>query len=263
VSDRDHASGEIPPGEPVSEETVPGKTVAGETALGKTDLGETLGEPVSGKMVAGTMASDEWDALVLVGRIARPNGLRGHVAVNPETDFPEERFRVGAELWARNADQVTRLIVEEMRLQGGRPIVRFAGVDGVEDAGALAGTELRIPESALQPLGDGVYYHHQLVGCVVVAAGKNAGDATDRADTADAVVGPVVRVEGGVGGSILVVAGAHGEVLIPLAADICVEVDVGARRIRVEAPEGLLELNETKRSRQLATGQGGDAAPRP
>ena len=41
--------------------------------------------------------------MVLVGRVARPHGLRGHVVVNPETDFVEERFRPGATLWTRSA----------------------------------------------------------------------------------------------------------------------------------------------------------------
>jgi ribosomal 30S subunit maturation factor RimM len=54
----------------------------------------------------------------------------------------------------------------------------------------------------------------------------------------------VTRVDGGAGGSLLAVGGVRGEVLIPFAADICVKVDVGAKKITVEPPEGLLELNE-------------------
>ena len=63
-------------------------------------------------------------------------------------------------------------------------------------------------------------------------------------------LGRSVRVDGGAGGSRLVVEGARGEILVPLAVDICVEIDVAGRRIRIEPPEGLLELNETKRSRR-------------
>ena len=54
----------------------------------------------------------------------------------------------------------------------------------------------------------------------------------------------MTRVEGGAGASVLSVEGRGGEVLVPLAADICVEVDIGARRIRINPPEGLLELNQ-------------------
>jgi 16S rRNA processing protein RimM len=62
-----------------------------------------------------------------------------------------------------------------------------------------------------------------------------------------ATVGTVVRVESGAGGSRLVVDGARGEILVPLAVDICVEVDVAGRRIRIQPPDGLLGLNETRR----------------
>jgi hypothetical protein len=97
----------------------------------------------------------------------------------------------------------------------------------------LAGAELRVPESSLQPLPEGTYYLHQLVGC--------------RVETVDgAPVGDVTRVEGGAGAAVLTVASVDGEVLVPLAQEICVGIDVGARLIRVRMPEGLLELNETK-----------------
>jgi 16S rRNA processing protein RimM len=100
----------------------------------------------------------------------------------------------------------------------------------------LAGRELRIPEEALQPLEPGTFYHHQLTGCVV--------------ETVDGrTVGEVRRVEGGAGGSRLVIDGRRGEVQIPLVAEICVAIDVEARRIRVDPPEGLLELNEPARPR--------------
>ena len=59
-------------------------------------------------------------------------------------------------------------------------------------------------------------------------------------------VGEVSRVDGGAGGSLLAVSGTRGEVLIPLARHICVEIDVAARRIRVDPPDGLLELNERR-----------------
>jgi 16S rRNA processing protein RimM len=172
----------------------------------------------------------DWDDMVLVGRIARPHGIRGEVIVTPDTDFVEERYRRGARFWVRSARGDEELEVTSARLQNGRPVVGFAGFERIEDCERLAGLELRVPEGSLMPLADGTYYHHQLVGCMV---------ETMTGDT----VGEVRRVEGGAGASVLSVDGARGEVLVPLAADICVEVDVAARRIRIRPPEGLLELN--------------------
>jgi 16S rRNA processing protein RimM len=179
---------------------------------------------------------DAWDDLVLVGRIARPHGIRGQVVVTPETDFVEERFQPGATLCCRTALGDEQLRVVAMRVQKGRPIVAFDGFATIEDVERLSGCELRVPESSLRPLDDGVYYVHQLVGCVVDTIEGNR-------------VGTVARVDGGARGSLLVIDGPRGEVLIPLAADMCVEIDTEARRIRVNPPEGLLELNETKRTR--------------
>ncbi|HEX5110247.1 MAG TPA: ribosome maturation factor RimM [Vicinamibacterales bacterium] len=178
----------------------------------------------------------EWDDMVLVGTIARTHGLRGHVIVNPETDFVEERFRAGAAVWVRTGTDTAQLAIETMRVQNGRPVIVFEGYGTVEASESLVGRELRIPEQSLQPLEDGVFYHHQLAGCrMVTTAGRS--------------VGLITRVDGSAAGSLLVVDGLNGEVLVPLAADICVTIDVQARVVVVDPPEGLLELNETRSSK--------------
>lgn len=183
-----------------------------------------------------------WDEMVLVGRIVRTHGLAGHVVINPETDFPEERFGIGSRMWAGRGDAAAVLVVTASRLQNGRPVVAFDGIASATDAERLLGWDLRIPEADLVPLGEGTYYHHQLVGCTVRTV-------------SNVPVGEVVRVDGGggAGGSLLVVAHAGGEVLIPLTASICPDIDVAARRIVVAPPEGLLDLNapgqERKRKR--------------
>ena len=169
--------------------------------------------------------------MVLVGRIARPHGIRGHVVVNPETDFVEDRFAPGATLWTRSGRGDERLTITSARIQGGRPVIAFDGFASIDEVERLAGLELRVPEDALQPLDSGSYYQHELVGCVV--------DSSDGER-----VGMVTRVDGGVGGTLLVVNGNRGEILIPFAVDICVDVDVAAKRIRIEPIEGLLELNQ-------------------
>jgi 16S rRNA processing protein RimM len=182
----------------------------------------------------------KWDDLVVVGRIARPHGLHGQVIVNPETDFVEERFAVGATLWTHSAAGEEALVVASARIQNGRPVVGFEGFERIEDVERLAGQELRVPESALRPLEPGMFYHHQLIGCHVETVDGTA-------------VGDVARVEGGAAGSLLAVDAARGEILIPLAADICVEIDVEGKRIRINPPDGLLELNETSSPKRRAS----------
>ena len=171
-----------------------------------------------------------WDDMVLVGRIARPHGIRGHVFVNPETDFVDERFVPGAAMWTRSDRGEEQLTIAAARIQNGRPVVAFEGFASIDDVERLGGLELRVPEDALRPLDAGAYYQHQLVGCAVET-------------TAGQPVGVVTRVDGGVAGSLLAVDGGRGEVLIPFVADICKDVDMAARRITIDPPEGLLDLN--------------------
>ena len=106
----------------------------------------------------------------------------------------------------------------------------------MDAAEALAGSELRISDAALQPLPTGSYYHHDLIGCSVETLHGEK-------------IGRVSAVDGDEAGSRLVVQARTGEVLIPMVEGICRSVDVPGKRIVVEPPEGLLDLNVTKRQR--------------
>jgi 16S rRNA processing protein RimM len=169
--------------------------------------------------------------MALVGRIARAHGIRGQVIVNLDTDFPETRFQPGAELFIERGGAVSALRLTTVRFQRDRPVIGIEGVTTMSDAEALAGCELRVPADRLAPLPAGTFYHHDLVGC--------------RVETTDGrTVGIVSGVEGAITGSRLVIEGARGEILIPLVNNICPTIDVDAKRIVVEPPDGLLELNE-------------------
>lgn len=172
-----------------------------------------------------------WEEMALVGRIARAHGIRGQVIVNVDTDFPDERFRPGAELFVKRASgEVQTMTVATVRFQHDRPVIGFRGVDDMNTAETLAGLELRVPSDQLQPLPAGTFYRHDLIGC--------------RVDTEDGeAVGMVSDVEGTLTGSRLVVHTDRGEALIPLAQEICTTIDLAGKRIVIRPPDGLLELN--------------------
>jgi 16S rRNA processing protein RimM len=177
--------------------------------------------------------SAPWEDMVTVGVIIRPHGLRGHVIVQPETDFPDERFAAGATVFAAPtaADAALRALeVKDARWHLGRLLVAFEGVERLEEAEQLGRGELRISPERLAVLPPGRFYHHQLVGCAVTTVGGEA-------------VGTVTRIEGTGAASVLVISGRRADVLVPLAEGICAEIDVDGRRIVVAPPEGLLDLN--------------------
>jgi 16S rRNA processing protein RimM len=171
-----------------------------------------------------------WDDMAVVGRIARPHGLRGEVIVNLETDFPDERFHDGAELFVVRRGEMQRLTLAGVRFHQGRPIVAVIGIDTIDAARELSGLDLRVPPEWLRPLPPGTFYRHDLVGCLVETGTGQA-------------VGIVKQVEGTAAASRLVVASGDQEILIPLVSEICTAIDAGGKRIVIEPPEGLLELN--------------------
>jgi 16S rRNA processing protein RimM len=170
-----------------------------------------------------------WESMVTVGRVVRSHGHRGHVVVFSETDFAADRFAPGASVATLTTDGLRTLRVVASREHDGRWIVGFDGVESIEDAERLRGAELRIAAEDVRPLQSG-YYVHDLVGCEVVT-------------TSGTAIGRVTSVHLGSGPPLLVIDGATGEVLVPLAQEICRVVDVAGKRIVVEPIDGLVELN--------------------
>ena len=191
----------------------------------------------------------KWDDMAVVGRIARAHGLKGQVFINPETDYPELRFQPGAELFVSRAGVVESVTLTSVRFHRERPVVGLSGIDDIDQAAALAGLELRVPIDWLVPLPEGTFYRHELIGCLV--------ETTD-----GTAVGQVKDVEGDAAGSRLVLETPGGEVLVPLAQDICPAIDIAGKRIVIAPPEGLLELNADRHRHHLSDDGGAGAGSR-
>jgi 16S rRNA processing protein RimM len=172
------------------------------------------------------------DQMITVGRIIRPQGHRGSVVVAPETDFPAERFKPGAELFWRRGEEADSIVrVADSREYRGRWVVSLEGVSTMNEAEALRGVELKVPADAVQPLRAREYYLHDLEGCEVVT-------------TAGAHVGRVAGVQFGSGAPLLQIADEHGgEVLVPMVEGICREIDPDGKKIVIDPPAGLIEVN--------------------
>lgn len=176
-------------------------------------------------------------ASLTVARILRPHGRRGEVACEILTDFPE-RLKTLASAELNNGRAAPRRVAIRScwlsQSRGGQAIFHFEGSDSISDAEKLVGFEVRIPFSDRMPLAPDSYYIEDLVGCEVREKNGDAiGHVREVQFTGDNVAGT----------PILAVDSPNGELLIPLAQEICVRVDTSARCIEVVLPEGLRELN--------------------
>ncbi|HXO87427.1 MAG TPA: ribosome maturation factor RimM [Candidatus Acidoferrales bacterium] len=188
---------------------------------------------------------------VTVARILRPHGRRGEVACEILSDFPQ-RFkslqsveligvRSGGAREAVRENAPRRVAVRSCWLsqsRGGQAIFLFEGSDSISDAEKLVGLEVQIPLSERVHLPSGSYYITDLAGCEV-----RESSVSSPTGEPGATIGRVTDVQMTGGTPILVVDSPQGEVLIPLAQDICVRVDTAAREIDVVLPEGLRDLN--------------------
>ncbi|MDE3169514.1 MAG: 16S rRNA processing protein RimM [Acidobacteriota bacterium] len=178
-----------------------------------------------------------------VARVLRPHGRRGEIAAEILTDFPDRLSRLNSVyLWDGEAE-ARHVNVRGCRLSPPRraghelkrqAIFHFEGSDSISDAERLAGLEVQIPLSERLPLPGGSYYVTDLIGCAV-------RDSDGRA--LGLVRGVQFTGEGTPGTPLLVIDAAEGELLIPLAREICTRIDPEARWIEVNLPEGLRDLN--------------------
>jgi 16S rRNA processing protein RimM len=178
--------------------------------------------------------------MLTLARLLRPWGRRGEVAAEILTDFPERLGSLG-NVWLSGAHSGTsrEATVVSCRLHKGQAMFQFAGVASIDDAEKLRGLEVQVPLSERAALPPGRYYISDLIGCAVWEQG------------AAAALGAVREVQqlAGAGARsseawvLAVKLDAGGELLIPMAAEICTEIDLAARRITVRLPHGLRELN--------------------
>ncbi|HET6751900.1 MAG TPA: ribosome maturation factor RimM [Actinomycetes bacterium] len=167
---------------------------------------------------------------MVVGRVLRPHGVRGELAVEVLSDAPD-RFSPGAELAAGDPDgpgPLRPVTVTAARLHLGRLLLRLEGVEDRDAAGGLRGAWLSIPAEDARPLADDEYWPHQLVGLAVV-------------DRQGRELGRVADVLPGAAHDLLAVAlPAGGSALVPAVAAL-VTVELEAGRVLVDDLPGLLD----------------------
>jgi 16S rRNA processing protein RimM len=169
---------------------------------------------------------------LVVGRIGKAHGIKGEVTVEVRTDDPDLRFAPGAELLTEPAHRGP-LTVRRGRVQGGRLVLSFEGVDDRNAAEALRNTMLVAEvDPDVLPEDPDEYYDHQLEGLTVrTGAGEELG-----------VVEQMIH---GPAQDLFAIRRPHGgELLLPFIEEFVPEVDLERGVVIADPPEGLLALSE-------------------
>jgi 16S rRNA processing protein RimM len=171
---------------------------------------------------------------LVVGRIGRAHGIRGQATVEVRTDDPELRFAPGSRLLTEPAERGP-LVVSDMRFHSGILLLSFEGVADRNAVEALRNTMLVVEADPDESPDDpDEFYDHQLLGLPVELA-----DGTALGEIADLLHLP--------GQDVLAVKRPDGpEVLIPFVKQFVPTVDVAAKRVVVDPPAGLLDLDSVE-----------------
>ncbi|HEV7509892.1 MAG TPA: ribosome maturation factor RimM [Thermoanaerobaculia bacterium] len=170
---------------------------------------------------------DDLPETITVGRVLRPQGIRGEVVVEVLSDVPD-RFAPGSRLMGtREGKPAVTVEVAASRAHKSGAVVRFAGSEDRDQAEELRGLWLEIPRSQVPPAEPGTYYQYELVGCLCRVSGEELGRVAE-------------VVEDG-GGLLLIVEGEGRRIPVPFVREFLREVDVAGARIDLELPPGLVE----------------------
>ncbi|MGH9326818.1 MAG: ribosome maturation factor RimM [Terriglobia bacterium] len=172
-----------------------------------------------------------------VARILKPQGRKGEVAAEMMTDFPHRFGRLPVVYLRDSGSAPVAYTLERVWPHKGRIVLKFAGIDSIEQAERLRSFHVVVPYAERVRLPENSYYWSELIGCQVIAG--SAEEPTE--------VGTVASVEPTAGVPLLHVTrnrAETGEMLIPLAQDICKLIDPAKKIILIDPPEDLLELND-------------------
>lgn len=163
---------------------------------------------------------------VVVGRIGRPHGIGGELAVEPRTDEPERRFASGTSVLCRHGS----LTVDASRPHAGKLLVKFVQVPDRTAAEIHRGCELEVEVDPDASPEDGGFYDHQLRGLQVIVDGVISGTVVD-----------VLHLPGH---DSLEIEIENRRVQVPFVEDLVPEVDITAGFLRVIDRPGLLDPAE-------------------
>ena len=161
-----------------------------------------------------------------VGVISSTHGIRGEVKVFPTTDDPA-RFKKLKIVLLDTGKELTELEVQSVKFFKQFVILKFRGIDNINDIEIYKGKSLLVPREDAVELEENEYYIAGLIGMEVVTDEGEFGILRDVMET-------------GANEVYIIDSKEHGEVLIPAIRDCILDVDVENRRMKIRLMDGLI-----------------------
>ena len=166
---------------------------------------------------------------IYIGQIAKLHGYKGGVSLFLDVTHPEEYINM--ESFFIEIDGIlTPFFVESFKLKNkGFAAVKFQGVDSEQEARSLLKKKVFIPEAELKELDESNFYDHEVIGYEVE-------------DIVKGEIGKVTAIADLKQNPLLVIEFKDKEILLPIFEGLIVKVDRKLKRLKVKAPDGLIDL---------------------
>ena len=163
---------------------------------------------------------------LLVGKIVNTFGIRGQLKVKVYTDFVEERFKQDDAIYLGDDFRMS-LIVEKSQMHKGMLLLKFKGLDNINDVIQYRDLNLYVDKSTVEVLEEGFYFH-ELVDMEVY-------------DTDNNLIGKVKEVEENLAhNNLRITKPDNTTCLIPYVDAFIMDVDADENKITVKLIEGLI-----------------------
>ena len=161
-----------------------------------------------------------------VGVISSTHGIRGEVKVFPTTDDPV-RFKKLKNVLLDTGREQLELEVQSVKFFKQFVIVKFKGIDNINDIEMYKGKRLLIPREDAVALGEDEYYIADLIGMEVFTEEGRFGVLKDVMET-------------GANEVYIIASDEHGEVLVPAIRQCILDVDIKEKKMKIHLMEGLI-----------------------
>ena len=170
------------------------------------------------------------EALLLIGRVIGPHGVRGLLKIESYAHSEETLLTAGRIYLKQGSGKISEYGILSAVPHKGGALIRLEGLDSREQAEPCCGAEILIRKAAVSR-DDDEYFWHELIGLrVYLETGRYLGTLEEIVSTA--------------ANDIYVVREGKEEFLIPAIHDVVKTIDLENGKMILSEVEGLLDLNE-------------------